>query len=47
MTRAELVDVLRTLNIEYFIKTENTYSSKDRGNNLITVRFWTEEKNND
>lgn len=43
MTREELIDHLREMDVEYMIKTENTYSDEYRGNNLVTVRFWVEE----
>lgn len=44
MTHEELIKHLREMDVEYMIKTQNTYSDEDRGNNLITVRFWVEEK---
>lgn len=44
MTRKELLAALRELDIELFVKTEHTHDDNTRGNNLVTVRFWTEEE---
>lgn len=49
MTRDELLEHLRKLppGSEWFVKTEHTHDNIRRGNNLVTVRFWIEEEDND
>jgi len=47
MTYQQLLEHLRQTDTEWLVKTDNTYSEEARGGNLVTVRFWVEEEDND
>lgn len=44
MTREQILDLFRNSGVEFYVKTENTHSDERRGNNLMTVRFWVEDE---
>ena len=44
MTREQILDLFRNSGVEFYVKTENTHTAERRGNNLMTVRCWVEDE---
>ena len=44
MTEKELITAISKLPVEFMRKTIHTRPDHERGNNLVTIRFWVEEE---